>query len=43
MIMAAHLETHIKDGVHAEHVSSVQLHSLTPSHLLQFLLHSMFN
>lgn len=39
VVVAAHLQPHVQDGVHAQHVGRVQPHSgLRPGHLLQPLL-----
>lgn len=34
LIVAAHLQPHVEDGVHAEDVGCVETHPLRPGHLL---------
>lgn len=39
VVVAAHLQPHVQDGVHAQHVGRVEAHGrLRPGHLLQALL-----
>lgn len=38
MVVAPHLQPHVQDGIHAQHVGRVQAHGgLWPGHLLQAL------
>lgn len=43
LIVASHLQAHVKDCIHTQNMSSVQADSLHFPHLLQFLLHFLFH
>lgn len=42
VVVAAHLQTNIQNGVHAQHMSGVQANSRRTTDLLQTLLNSLF-
>lgn len=43
LVVAAHFQADVEDGLHAEHMCRVQPHPLRTSHLLQLLLHTLLD
>lgn len=43
MVVAAHLQTYVQDGVHAQHMSRVEANSLRTADLLQTLLDTLLH
>lgn len=43
MVVAAHLQANVQDGVHAQHMSCVEANSLRTADLLQTLLNTLFH
>lgn len=43
LIVASHLQSHTKDGIHTQNMSCMQADSLHFAHLLQFLFHFLFH
>lgn len=43
VVVAAHLQPDVQDGVHTQHVSCVEANSLRTTDLLQTLLHTLLH